>query len=192
MLQTLGLPPRARWANTSVHRPIRRPRRPAAATSLDPKCPYSALYIVATLPKIKTLAAWNAVKDIYIAAWQRLLPAGACPTRQALAWAAWVLPCSLQRRIMQVLAGAAHAQLRCALPWLPGRAHTACAHGPPSCTSPPGQPICSSPTANKPKHATTPYAGSVVIPASIQPDDGALSVVRHACSLAAPCLQCVP
>jgi hypothetical protein len=32
--------------------------------------------VVATLPKIKTQAAWNAVKDIYIAAWQRLLPAG--------------------------------------------------------------------------------------------------------------------
>ncbi len=53
-------------------------RRPAAASSLDPNCPYSALYIVATLPKIKTVTAWNAVKPIYIAAWQRLLPAGAC------------------------------------------------------------------------------------------------------------------
>ncbi|KAI7839474.1 hypothetical protein COHA_006741 [Chlorella ohadii] len=50
--------------------------RPAAASSLDPNCPYSALYIVATLPKIKTVTAWNAVKPIYIAAWQRLLPAG--------------------------------------------------------------------------------------------------------------------
>ena len=46
-------------------------------SSLDPKCPYSALYVVATLPKIKTQAAWTAVQNIYIAAWLKLLPPGA-------------------------------------------------------------------------------------------------------------------
>lgn len=60
------------------YRRRRRCCRPAAMMgSLDPKCPYSALYVVATLPKIKTQTAWNAVQNIYIAAWLKLLPPGA-------------------------------------------------------------------------------------------------------------------
>ena len=58
--------------------------RAASLPSLDPKCPYSALYVVATLPKIKTQASWNAVQNIYTAAWLKLLPPGEPPQRAPL------------------------------------------------------------------------------------------------------------
>lgn len=74
----------ARWASDASPRPRRCRRRRAAAaaaaagaTPVD--CPRAALYIVPTLPAIKSAAAFQAVTAAYVAAVQGLAAPGAPP-----------------------------------------------------------------------------------------------------------------
>lgn len=137
---------------------------------------------MATLPKIKTQAAWNAVKGIYIAAWLKLMPAGAsaAPVGRALVCPA----CS------STAGNAARRQLRA--PTAPAVHRLGClarrerARAPLLC---PDTPNCRSKLSRRLIINRRPppscCAGSSVIPTHTEPMDGALSVVS-ACASVCP------